>query len=106
VALKPHQPHNAYRGSDVRSSCGSRYMMWIRVVISYHSMVSTPQTAFACGYPRQHRLLSSTLIYHVSALVSPWINNGNALAYVKNHDRLVNYKNLVRLLFATFRVKA
>ncbi|KAF8736279.1 hypothetical protein AX14_000540 [Amanita brunnescens Koide BX004] len=29
------------------------------------------------------------------ALVSPWIDNGNALAYVKNHDRLVNYKSLI-----------
>ena len=102
LTLKPPQPHNAYRGSGARSSCGSRYSTWIRVVILYHSMVSTPPTAFVCGYPRQHRLLCSTLTYHASALVSPWINNGNALAYVKNHDRLVNYKNLVHLLFATF----
>lgn len=86
----------------MRSSCGSRYTTWIRVAISYHSMVSTHQTAFACGYPRQHRLLSSTLICHASALVSPWINNGNALTYVKNHDRLVNYKNLVRRRFRDF----
>ena len=86
----------------MRSSYGSRYTTWIRVVILYHFMASTPPTAFVCGYPRQHRLLDSTLICQASALVSPWINNGNALTYVKNHDRLVNYKNLVRLLFRDF----
>ena len=38
-----------------------------------------------------------------SALVSPWVNNGNALAYVKKNDGVVNYKKLVhhflRLVF-------
>ncbi|KAF8351817.1 kinase-like domain-containing protein [Amanita rubescens] len=28
-------------------------------------------------------------------LVSPWIDNGNATAYVKNHDRLIDYKKLI-----------
>ncbi|KAM6503065.1 Protein kinase-like domain containing protein [Amanita muscaria] len=30
------------------------------------------------------------------ALVSPWIENGDALEYVKKHDQLVNYKQLIR----------
>ncbi|KAF8351806.1 hypothetical protein F5887DRAFT_912476 [Amanita rubescens] len=29
------------------------------------------------------------------ALVSPWMNNGNALAYVKNRDRDINYGKLI-----------
>jgi hypothetical protein len=33
-----------------------------------------------------------------SALVSPWIENGDALTYVKKHDKLLNYKNLVNLI--------
>jgi serine/threonine protein kinase len=30
------------------------------------------------------------------ALISPWIPNGDALTYVKMHDRLVNYRKLIR----------
>ncbi|KAK2465787.1 hypothetical protein APHAL10511_002331 [Amanita phalloides] len=30
------------------------------------------------------------------ALVSPWIDNGDAMTYVKRHDRLVNYRGLIR----------
>lgn len=30
-----------------------------------------------------------------SALVSPWIENGDALMYVKRHDNLLNYRKLV-----------
>ena len=33
---------------------------------------------------------------HFSALVSPWISNGDALTYVKRHDNLLNYRKLVR----------
>ena len=32
---------------------------------------------------------------HASALVSPWVNNGNALAYVEKNDDIVNYEKLV-----------
>lgn len=30
------------------------------------------------------------------ALISPWIAHGDALAYVKKHDRLVDYRKLIR----------
>ena len=42
--------------------------------------------------------------YHGSALVSPWIANGDVLEHAKKYDELFNYKKFVRTCsFAQFR---
>ncbi|KAF8636240.1 hypothetical protein AX17_003725 [Amanita inopinata Kibby_2008] len=38
------------------------------------------------------------------SLVSPWIKNGDSLSYVKEHDRLVNYKFLIKGIAAGIQV--
>lgn len=71
-------------------------MRKIRVSISYRFTVSSRLTAFACECPTNNVMHYRPYQCHTSALVSPWMNNGNALAYIKEHDRDVDYRKLVR----------
>ena len=78
-------------------------MKLIRESISYHFMVSTPQTAFLCEYLLQRHVLHSAECCG-SALVSPWMANGDVLEHAKKYDELFNYKKFVRICsFAQFR---
>lgn len=71
---------------DTRNWSGSAYytVLWILLLWRRSSVSVT-----CC----KHR---SSYQCHTSALVRPWMDNGNALAYVKKNDRHVKYKGLVR----------
>ena len=90
----PSRDWHAFRELGVKSRCGRNYIKWIKESISYHSMASTPPMAFVCECRQQGRRCP-LYYYHISALVSPWMNNGDALAYVKRQDTDVDYRKLV-----------
>ncbi len=69
-----------------------------RESISYHSTVSIPLMVFVCESQQCHAALSIVITSSHRALVSPWMDNGNALSYVKTRDDFkdTDYKKLVR----------
>ena len=85
-----------FRESGAKSSCGPRFMKQTKDDILSRSMVSAQATVSICMLFLPPLVSESVLdISPLSALVSPWMENGDALTYVKKHDRLINYKNLV-----------
>ncbi len=54
-----------------------------RESMSYHSTVSIPLMVFVCESQQCHAALSIVITSSHRALVSPWMDNGNALSYVK-----------------------
>ena len=58
----PPRDSHVFRELGARSSCGRKYIKWIKESISYHSMASTPPMAFVCECRRQGRVPCTNII--------------------------------------------
>ena len=76
-------------GKSARKGSGTAYhtLLWF-LYAGWSSSVSVTDIVILCPWSERH----------TSALVSPWMDNGDALAYVKKHQ-FVDYKRLVRCSF-------